>query len=169
MKMKKVFIAIAILFSLSATAQNYNDTLVTVQLTQRAAWYIGFYIKNLPLDNIWENRLTPTTFKPYVGSGTNPDSLYSVSVKSSYIKGMVELLLSGQNEVVQTDRLSIINASPTIGGYTSLATQIVNKAAGNTSEKLVAQYILDFYNLRVTQLAALRTANINSVIYWANH
>ncbi len=163
--MKKVFIAIAILFSVSAIGQNYNDSLITLQLTQRAAWYVGFHIKQ---QSVWNDRLAPATLKNYVGSGLNQDSLFNVTVKSSWIKGMIELLVGGANEVVQADRLSIINNSPAIGGYTSLATQIVNLANGNGAQKQAAIFIRDFYLQRLADFSNVRTENKNGVISWAN-
>jgi hypothetical protein len=162
--MKKALLALSILFSISAKAQNYSDSTVTLTLTQRAAVYIGYAVKN---QFSWANRNAPTQLQPYIGSGANLDSLFTVGVKASYIVGLVEGLLAGPNEAVQADRLKIINNSPTTPGYTSLASQIVSKASGNTSEKQVAQFILDYYNQRVTDFSNLRTQVISNVVQWS--
>lgn len=146
---------------------NYGDTSITLTLTQRSAIYMGFYIKNNA--NIWPNRLTPTLLKPYVGTGTHLDSIFSVPIKAGYITGLIDVLLTGQNELVQADRLSIINNSPSIPGYTALATQIVSKAGGNTSEKNVASFILSYYNNKVASLAATRSSIISQVVQWTQN
>lgn len=164
--MKKAFIAIAILFSISASAQNYNDSTITLQLTQRAAWYLGFYIKH---QGVWTDRTAPVTLKNYVGSGNNQDSLFNVTLKAGYIKGMIELLLSGPNEVTQADRLSIINNSSSIPGYTALSSQIVTIANGSGAQKNTAIFIRDYYLQRLADFAALRAENKASVIIWANN
>jgi len=167
--MKKGLIAIAILFSVSVKAQGYADSLATFQLTQRAALYIGHYIKNMPAETVWSNRTAPSTLKNYVGSGTNQDSLFTVTLKAIYITGMVDILLTASNEVVQADRLSIINNSPSIPSYTSLASQVVSKAAGATNEKQVAQFILDYYNAKVASAANTNTNQKSDVVKWANN
>lgn len=164
--MRKVFLAIAILFSISASAQNYNDSTITLTLTQRAALYVGFYIKT---SFSWSNRTAPTTLKNYIGSGTNQDSLFSVTLKASHINGMIELLLAGPNEAVQVDRLSIINNSPSIPSYTSLASQITTLANGNGATKNTAIFIRDYYNARVAAFAALNTENKAGVVVWSNN
>jgi hypothetical protein len=167
--MKKILVAIGILFSVSATAQGYADSLATFQLSQRAALVIGHYIKTLPAEAAWGNRNAPTTLKNYVGTGTRQDSLFTVTLKAIYITGMIDILLTASNEVIQADRLSIINNSPTIPGYTSLASQVVSKAAGNTSEKQVAQYILDYYNAKVAEALNINTNRKLEVVQWANN
>ncbi len=170
--MKKLLIVIAIITATTtAKAQaydssaNYADTLITLQLTQRAAVYIGYYTRNYKLS--WANRNAPTIFKSYVGTGTHLDSLFTVTLSAWYVTGMIDLLLTGQNQVVYADQQSVIFNSPTISGYTALATQITNKANGSTSEKNVATYILSYYNAKVAALAALRTQIITDVVNWS--
>lgn len=172
--MKTILIALLLLSaSIVTKAQEYDssgryqDTLITLTLTQRSAIYIAYNIKQR--GEVWQNWLAPSTLKPYVGTGTHMDSLFSVVVKASYITGLIDLLLTGQNEMVQADRLSIINASPSIPGYTSLATQIVNKANGSSSEKNVATYVLNYYNAKVASLSALRTQVITDVVKWTQY
>lgn len=163
--MKYLLIAIAFI-SLKAGAQNYADSNITLTLTRRAAWYVGHHIKQ---QSVWSDRLAPSALKNYVGTNTKPDSVFSVILKASYIKGMIDLLIGGTNEVTQADRLKIIDNSPATVGYTSLATQIVTKASGNTSEKQVAIYIRDYYLERLAAYSALREENINAVIEWSNN
>lgn len=169
----KCILIFLLFFSVKAISQaydstaNYGDTTITLTLTQRSAVYIGFYIKNSA--QVWSNRLAPATLKNYVGTGTHLDSLFSVSLKANYISGMIDLLLTGQDEVVQADRLSIVNNSPTITGYTSLANQIVTKANGSSNEKNVAIYLRAYYNDRIAQSAALRAQNISNVVQWSQN
>lgn len=146
---------------------NYADTAITLTLTQRAAVYIGFTIKHN--QEIWPNRNAPTQLRNYIGSGNNLDSVFSVAVKASYITQLIQQLLTGQNEVVQADRISIINNSPSIPGYIALTTQIVAKANGSSSEKNVAIYVRDYYNSTVSQLAAARQSLINQVVIWSRN
>lgn len=146
---------------------NYADSVITLTLTQRSAIYMGAYVKHYKLS--WANRNAPTIFRPYVASGNNLDSLFTVTLQGWYVTGMLELLLTGQNEAVQADRLSIISNSPSIPSYTALATQVVNKANGSSSEKWVAQYILNYYNSKVASLAALRAQTIYDVIQWSRN
>ena len=164
--MKKLVFVLLSVISISASAQKYSDSLITLQLTQRAAWYVGHHIKT---GAVWSDRTAPGVLKDYVGNGNKPDSLFYVTLKAGYIKGMIELLIGGQNEVVQADRLSIINNSPAIPSYTSLSTQIVNLANGNSSQKQVAIFIRDYYLQRLAELAALRLENKNAVINWSNN
>lgn len=165
--MKKLIIPF-LLITIGAKAQDYSDSTITLTLTQRSAVYVGFYIKqNTP--NAWKNRLTPATLKPYVGTGTHLDSVFTVTLKADYITGMISLLLTGQNELTQVDRLSIINNSPSIPGYTALATQIVNLANGNGGQKNTAIYIRDYYNNLVAQLAATRAQIISDVVQWSQN
>jgi hypothetical protein len=167
--MKKTLIAIAILFSIKASAQdlpNYADSLLTIQGSQRMAIYIG---RGIQQSFAWNNRLAPATLKNYVGSGMQLDSLYTVTLKAGYIKQMIELLISGDNEAVQADRLSIINNSPAIPGYTSLAGQITALANGNGAQKNTAIFIRDYYLQRLADFAAARQEVIADVIRWANN
>jgi hypothetical protein len=165
--MKKLLFAISILLSISMSAQNYNDTTITLQLTQRAALYIG---RSIQQSFSWQNRNAPTQLKAYIGSGANYDSLVgNVSVKASYVKGMIEMLLNLSGAIVEADKLSIINNSPSIPGYTALANQIVTKANGSSSEKQVAIFIRDYYNERVAAYGAVRLEAINSTVQWANN
>lgn len=166
--MKKILLAATILISLSVKSQNYADSTITLTLTQRSAIYVGQYIKT-NTSAAWTNRLTPSVLRPYIGSGSNLDSTFSVTLKADYIRGMIELLLGSQNEVVQADRRSIIDNAPSVPGYTALSTQIVNKANGNSSEKQTAIYIRDYYLQRLSDFAAVRAEYINAVVNWSRN
>jgi len=171
--MKKIIFIVLLFSSINGIAQaydssaHYEDTLITLQLTQRSALYIGYYVKQGY--ERWGFRLAPSTFKPYIGTGTHLDSLFTVQLKSFYINGLIETLLTRQNEVVQADRLSIINNNPSIPGYVSLAAQILAKSNGSSNEKNVATFVLSYYNRRIAELAALRTQIITDVVNWSNN
>jgi hypothetical protein len=172
---KLLFIAFAFL-SISSSAQNYGDSTITLQLPKVAAWYIGYHIKSLSGNDMWNNRTAPSTLKNYVGSGANynpdshnPDSLFTVTLKASYIKGMIELLLSGGNEETLSDRLSILNNSPAIPSYTSLIIQVTAIANGSGAQKNAAIFIRDYYLQRQADFEASRREKITNVIKWANN
>lgn len=164
--MKQILTIIAIALCFTAKAQNYKDSLITVQLTQRAAYYVGNYVRT---QNVWGNRLAPEQLRPFIGSGTNPDSLFTVTVKADFITGMLEGLLGSPAQVSTDDRRSIVFNDPAVPGYTALATQVVGLASGNGPQKLVAQFIVDYYNQRVAAFNALRAEQISSIVTWSRN
>jgi hypothetical protein len=68
--------------------------------------------------------------------------------------------------VVLDDYNKTINNSPAIPGYTGLATQIVQKANGNSNQKAVSQWLLDWYNERVGNFNALLNENRQRIVNW---
>lgn len=161
--MKKVILGCAILFSLSAGAQNYSDSNITVTLTQRASYWIATHVKNTFGIN---SRTMPDVLEPYVGSGLNPDSVFSVTLQAKYITGLIELLFSTQTAVTIDDYNSIIYNTPSVVGYTALATQVVTKANGASNQKQVAQFIVNYFNTRKSDFDKLRTEYIKSITTW---
>ena len=148
-----------------ASAQNYADSNITVQLTQRSAYWIGQYIQT---SFNWKDRLAPDVLRPYVGSGTKPDSIFTVSMRASYLTGLLERLLSVPTAVAYEDYNAIIYNQPAVVGYVALANQVVIKANGNTSEKQVSQWVVDYYNRRMGDYGKLYTEQKNNVIKWSN-
>ena len=148
-----------------ASAQNYADSNITVQLTQRSSYWIGQYIQT---SFNWKDRLAPDVLRPYVGSGTRPDSVFTVTMRASYLTGLLERLLSAPTAVAYADYNSIIFNQPAVVGYVALANQVVIKANGNTSEKQVSQWVVDYYNKRIGEYDRLYTEQKNNVIRWAN-
>lgn len=147
--MKRLFFLLLIA-STTATAQNYQDSTITLQLTQRTAWWIT---KALELQ--WDNRKLPDVLRAYVGSGTRPDSLFTVTLRAGLVRNGMELLLTRPLLLAIDDYRSIVLNQPAITGYTALATQINTKANGNSSEKQVATWLRDWYLDRVATFQGL--------------
>lgn len=157
--MKKVLLIIFVIFAQKASAQNYYDSSITVTLTQRSAIWITKSIIITP-----ETRKQPDVFKPYVGSGNNVDSLFSVTLKAGFIKDGMELLLTRPLLLALTDYYSIILNSPAIPGYTGLGSQINTIANGNGAQKLTGAWLLSWYNQRVSDFQNLYNSEKAGVI-----
>lgn len=146
---------------------NYWDSTISLILTQRAAIYIGQSIKKT-FD--WKNRSAPDKLKTYIGSGTNYDSVLGVvTLKSSLIKGMVDLLFDLPESMVEKDKLSIINNTPAVPQYIALQNQLNQKANGSSGEKDVSIFLRDYLLQRVNFYIGLRLGGITEVVEWANN
>ncbi len=168
--MKKTLLAITILFSLSASAQNnYNDSLITLTLTQRFANYVGQYVRiSVTGDEVWKNRATLDVLKPFIGSGAanKKDSLFTVMLNAKFVIGALDRLMSHPSFKTSDDMNRILYNTPAVSGYTALATQVVNIAAGNSSQKHTAQFIVDWFNNRVNAMVADRDADYANTVTW---
>ena len=160
--MKYIFALFAFI-TFSAHSQNYADSNITVQLSQRSAYWIATNVRN---NFSFEVRKMPEILAPFVGSGTKPDSLFTVTLQAKYIKGLVEILFSAPTATAIDDYNSILFNTPTVVGYTALANQVVGIAGGNSSQKLTAQWIVDFYNSRKSDFNNLRSSYIQSIVNW---
>jgi hypothetical protein len=147
--MKKATLIIAILFAANAVkAQNYADSLITLQLPRVASWWVTKSIESQITAN---NYRDISVFKPFVRDSTKPDSLFTVTLKAGYIKSALELLITRPLELALVDRLKIIenqrvaSTSVAIVGYTGLAAQITTLANGNGAQKNVAKWLRDWY------------------------
>lgn len=158
----KYLLIIFSFLSFSASAQNYADSNITVQLSQRSAYWIATHVRN---NFSFDVRKMPEILAPYVGSGTRPDSLFSVTLEAKYITGLVELLFSSATAVAIDDYNSIIYNTPTVPGYTALATQVVTKAASG-NQRATAQYIVDYFNRRKADFNAVRAEYVNKIVNW---
>ena len=165
--MKNLIIIAAIFCSIAASAQNYADTLITVQLPRVAAWWVTKSIESQITAN---NYRDIAIFKPYVGDSTKPDSLFTVTLKAGYIKSALELLITRPLELALSDRLKIIDnqrvnsTAVAITGYTGLAAQIVTLANGNGAQKNVAVWLRDWYISRTQDFLNLYRDERNNVI-----
>jgi len=156
--------------SVSAAAQNYNDSTITIQTTQQGADYIGRYLSgSITGDKIWSNKNMPSALKPYLGSGNNPDSLITVTIKAEFVIGMLNQLLTGEAFITAAAFNKILNNSPSIVGYTGLATQIVSKKNGNSSDKMVATFIYDWYVSRTAAQLNSNAAYKAATRAWSNY
>lgn len=162
----KTIIAISfVLFTFSASAQNYEDSTITLMLTQRTTYWVGQYVKT---KFEWSERNAPTLLKDYVGSGEAPDSLIaSVQIKAKYLLGALESLISQPLQVAYSDYRAIVLNQPAVSGYVSLTTQINNKANGNGAEKNVAVWLKNKFAERTAAYDALYTEQKTKVVEWS--
>lgn len=156
MKYTLIFLLAA---SLNVSAQNYADSTITLQLTQRVAYWVA---KGITITA--DTRKTPDILTGYVGSGTQPDSLFTVTLKAGLLRNGLELLLTRPLLLTLTDYNSIILGVPAIPGYTSLKNQIVSKANGNSDEKQTAIWLRDWYIERESHFATQYEAEKNRII-----
>ena len=157
--MKKLLFTFLLFAELKASAQNYYDSTITLTLTQRAAIWITKSIVITP-----ETRKQPDVFKPYVGSGNNVDSLFSVTLKAGFVRDGMELLLTRPLLLALSDYYSIILNSPAVPGYTALGTQITTISSGNGAQKLTGAWLLAWYNQRVLDFQSLYNSEKAGVI-----
>ena len=161
--MKIVTLILGLFFSYFASAQDYRDSIITLQMTQRMAYYIG---KQIQRDFNWSNRKAPEQLVNYIGSGNNPDSIFTVALKVKYVIGGIELLFNARTINGKDDFRSIIQNQPSIQGYTGLSTQINTLASqGNQS----AIFIRDWYVARVADFQALYNQEVRSVVEWSKN
>jgi hypothetical protein len=161
--MKYVFLFL-LFVSLKSSAQVDSSNLtITVQLPVKAIVLYGNYISE---SVTWAERKTPDILLPVIGSGTKPDSLVTVVVKTGPLFMFISRVISERYASINTVALSIFNNSPAITGYTALFTQISAKAAGNTSEKAAATYLVNRYNSYTAVLSSAFTEMYNRGLAW---
>lgn len=169
--MKYIIILITLFtFSNAVQSQNYKDSAITLTLTQRFANYVGQYVRlSVTGDDVWKNRSTLDALKPFIGSGqaNRKDSLFTVTLKSDFVIGALDRLMSQPAYKTGSDMNSIISNSPAVPGYTALATQVVTIANGNGAQKNTAQFIVDWYNSRVAAMLADRNADYSNTVQWS--
>jgi hypothetical protein len=153
------YILILLFISSTASAQEYKDSTISLLLTQRTAWWVT---KAISINA--ETRKLPDALAPFVGSGTRPDSFFTVTLKAGLIRDGLELLLTRPLLLSLSDYNSIILNTPAIPGYTSLANQIVARANGNSNEKQVAIWLRDWYTGRVAAFTNLYNEEKAAVI-----
>ena len=145
--MKKLLFVILISISALSYGQNYADSLITVQGTQSLAFWVT---KSIKINA--DTRKLPDIFKTFVGSGNNPDSLFTVTMKAGLLRAGIELLIAQPVGLALNDYRSIVLNQPAIvnqwGTYTSLSSQLTTLANGNGAQKLTAQWIITWYNNR---------------------
>jgi hypothetical protein len=146
--MKKLLFLLFI--SNAAIAQDeqpqWQDSTITIQATQRLAWWAANSI-----DLSWDNRKAPDAFRLAVGSGTRPDSVFTVTIRAGLLQRTLENLLTKPLLLVYNDYRSIILNQPSIPGYTRLDTQIITQA---NQGRGAAIWLRDWYNSRVSQFTA---------------
>lgn len=139
---------------------------ITFLLTERAAFWIGYPIQKT-FD--WNNRNAPTQLKNYIGDGTTPDRVFTVTLKAKLILDMVRTLMDSKLQVGYEDYRSIVLNQPAVPGYTALQTQMVQKANGSSDEKETAQWLIDQYNIMKDEYKYQYDYNKATLIEWANN
>lgn len=142
-----------------------NDP-ITFLLTERAAFWIGYPIQT-SFD--WNNRDAPTQLKQYIGDGTKPDRMFTVTLKSKFILDMTKQLMAAHLQMAYDDYRSIILNAPNIPGYTGLQAQMVQKANTAGPEQATAQWLIDEYQKIKDQYNVDIQNAKNSLIAWANN
>ena len=100
--------------------------------------------------------------RTYAGSGTRPDSLFTVTAKAKFIWPAIDYIMSSPSVVGYTLFAKyILNqrvgaAGAAISGYTALRTQILNKA---TAGEAGALWLKEQYLQREAALIALEGEN----------
>ena len=161
--MKKYTLIFGLLIGGVAIGQNYDDSTISVQLTQRMAYWVGNTIRIAPE---WANRKAPDIFKGLVGNGNKPDSLFNITLKAKFLRQGIEALMASRTQVGLSDYRSILFNQPSIQGYTSLAAQIAAKAnQGNAT----ALYLKEWYEGRLETFQALYDQEKAAVVNWSNN
>lgn len=177
--MKKIILSIAILFSLSASAQLTDSTAIadsiqnshaneaiTVKLPVKAVVLYAYYFSQ---NFDWANRKAPDSYKPLIGSGTQPDSLVTVTVVAKDLSDFVDHVNGERHGAIKDYAESVFNNTPAISGYTALFTQVVSIASGNTSQKNAANYMVWRYNRYTGNLTSLIQQYYSKGLYWIQH
>lgn len=177
--MKKLITIIAILFSLQASAQTdstaYKDSVFNSYASNQLPLVlpvkaIALYAYYYQLNFSWANRLSPDYYKPYIGSGTKPDSLVHITLTADQITNFAENLQGERYGAVYNYAQSIFSNNPVITGYTPLITQLlIFGSTGTQAQKNAFTYINTKYGAYSTNLTNLITQYYNAGIYWIQH
>lgn len=158
--MKKALLSIILAFSLSAQAQTWQDSTITITATQRLAWWVAN-----SLELTWETRKAPDALRTAVGSGTRPDSVFTVTLRAGLLQRAMENLLTRPLLLAIADYRSIFLNQPSVTGYTALATQITNQA---NQGRGAAIWLRDWYTGRVADYDRLYNEEKNRIIKIVN-
>jgi hypothetical protein len=178
--MKKLFVLIAITFSLSASAQladstaykdsvlnSYANNLMPLKLPVKAIALYAYYFSR---DFKWANRLAPDAYKVLIGSGTKPDSLVNVSLTAKNITEFAQNLQGERYGAVYNYARSIFENTPAIPGYTSLITQLLTLGiTGTPDQKNGFTYVNTKYGAYSTNLTDMINQYYTQGIYWIQH
>lgn len=159
-----IFFSFGIAFNGKSQEVNYGDSSITLVLTQRTAYWVGQYIRT---NFQWNERNAPNDLKISIGSGNNPDSVFTRTFKAKYLLWAMDAIISQPLGVSYTDYRSIVMNQPSVPGYTALVTQINTIANGNGAQKLTATWLKDQYALRTTSFDNLYLEQKNKTVQWS--
>ena len=145
---------------------SYEDSAITLTLTQRAAlYYAGAIMQQFD----WKHRNAPTDLKNFIGNGTNLDSLFTINVNAGVLWMMIERISGVSMMYGLSDWRSIMDNQPAISGYTALTTQVVAKANGAGAQKNVAQWIVNRYVDKQNAQDALKAQDVQRIVNWSRN
>ena len=157
--MKNTLLAF-LFFATTATAQDstaqYAESPVTVTVTQ---FFASILLNSF--EPTYEKADLIDAVKPFAGSGTKPDSTFTVSVKAKHLWTAINYIMTApsvsgyENFAKYILNQKIGGTGAAITGYTALRTQIINKANSATAERFAAQWIVQQYTERENALNAL--------------
>ena len=176
--MKQIITIIAILFSLSASAQTqpldsagrvdsvmkiYSTQTITITIPLKGViLYANYASENM----VWERRKDPDVYKPLIGSGTKPDSLINVTISADQLATYVIRLTGERYGLINDIVNSLFHNTPAIAGYTDLFTQVVTKANGAGSEKNAASYVVWKYTKYTDNMTSLSSQMYQKGLNW---
>lgn len=162
-KMKKILL-ILLLFAFKAQAQTDTaNSPITVLLPVKGVVLCGYYLSQNPN---WNDRKAPDAMASLIGSGTQPDSIVTVTMSAVKLATFASQLLSERYGAAGTVARSILSNTPSITGYSALSTQINAKASGSTSQKDAAIYVKNKYNAYLQTMSDLYDQMYSSGLNW---
>lgn len=138
---------------------------ITIQLPLKAIIIFAYYVRETPT---WVDRKLPDVLKTLIGSETNPDALFTITMDSSKLIFLVNKMQAERSSTIKLFHDSLMFNIPTIVGYTGLQDQVLAIAAGNGTEKAAAQEVVDKYVEYRTALEAMYTEMYNKGLEWIN-
>lgn len=162
--MKKLSILFFLILALKSQAQTDTaKSAITVQLPVKAIVMHGYYMSLTPN---WDDRKAPDALQAIIGSGTQPDSLVTLTMTAGKLANLMIQLNGDRYGVLANVNRSIFNNLPAITGYTGLLSQVNTKAAGTGAQKDAATYVKNRYNAYQTALDNLYTDAYNTGLNW---
>jgi hypothetical protein len=159
----KYILFILLFFSMQKSfAQDSASQNITVLLPVKALVLQGAFMSENPN---WSERKTPDLLASLIGSGTQPDSLVTVTMKAGMLLNFIRRLSGERYGMIGTTARSILNNVPSITGYTNLLSQI-NAKANSGGQQVAANYIKNGYQAYADILAALYSEYYQRGVDW---
>lgn len=169
--MKKILLIILVFISLNSFAQDslmntYKDNPITFKIPVKGVILYAYYFQQ---NFNWNNRLAPDSYKPIVGSGTQLDSVVTVTTTADQLSTFVINVIAERYGAIYNTAQSIFYNNPAITGYTGLFSQITTIANGSGSQKNAASYVVYKYNQYTQTMTDLTNNMMNTGLYWIQH
>jgi hypothetical protein len=170
--MKKILLIILVFISLSSFGQSdslmntYKDNPITFKIPVKGVILYAYYFQQ---NFDWKNRLAPDSYKPIIGSGTQLDSVVTVTTTADQLSSFVIHVIAERYGAIYNTAQSIFYNNPVITGYTGLFIQITNIANGTGSQKNAASYVIYKYNQYTQTMTDLTNQMMSTGLYWIQH